>query len=222
MFSTILFDLDGTLVDLCEIHRAAFRRALEDYSDAPRPRYSGADSEAWFLPAPGADPIFESDLEALPTKEKLRKLGVVGPLALQVAAAKQLHTTSEENLKAIRPNPQLVSMLRGLRARVPLGCVTNSVSASAHAFLDRAGLLPYMDVAVSNEDAPRPKPAPDLYLAALDRLGLSENPGGVLVLEDHPKGIAAAEAAGCVVLPATHDSIHLLGPLLHRILDAKR
>lgn len=224
--SAILFDLDGTLVDLCGVHRSAFRRALADSPDAPRPRWSPTERGYWFIRGPGEDPVFESELEALPTKEKLRKLGVVGELAAQVSEAKQRYTVSEENLNRVEPNPELVAMLcrlqtlRPARDRVRLGCVTNSVRQTAQVFLDRAGLLPYMDTVVTNEDCKAPKPAPDPYLAALDRLGLSKAPERVLVLEDHPKGMASAQAAGCYVIPTTCETITYLGPFLSRVLSA--
>jgi HAD superfamily hydrolase (TIGR01509 family) len=50
-------------------------------------------------------------------------------------------------------------------------------------------------------DAPRVKPAPDLYLAALDGLALS--PAESVALEDSPNGVAAAKAAGlfCAAVP---------------------
>jgi beta-phosphoglucomutase-like phosphatase (HAD superfamily) len=44
----------------------------------------------------------------------------------------------------------------------------------------------------------RSKPDPEAYLRAAALLG--ENPAGCVVLEDSPRGIAAAEAAGCPVI----------------------
>ena len=50
----------------------------------------------------------------------------------------------------------------------------------------------------SFEDVRRPKPAPDIYLAAAAACGV--RPARCLVVEDSDPGIAAAEAAGCQVL----------------------
>jgi beta-phosphoglucomutase-like phosphatase (HAD superfamily) len=54
---------------------------------------------------------------------------------------------------------------------------------------------------VSTADLLPPKPAPDVYLAALDRLGIG--PDEAVALEDSPNGVAAAKAAGlrCVAVP---------------------
>ena len=45
---------------------------------------------------------------------------------------------------------------------------------------------------------PRPKPAPDIYLLAADRLGAL--PGECIVIEDSPAGATAARAAGMRVI----------------------
>jgi beta-phosphoglucomutase-like phosphatase (HAD superfamily) len=217
MLKALLFDLDGTLVDLCEVHRAAFRQALADFPEAPHPRYSGADAEAWFLPAPGAEAVLESDLEALPTKEKLRKLGVTGDLASRVAAAKQEHTL--KGIAELKPNPDIVRMferLRGFYPSVRMACVTNSVRPTAEGALKQAGLLTFMDTIVSNEDSAFPKPFPDLYEVTLARLGVSAKEA--LVLEDHPRGLDAGVAAGCTVLPADFRTLPYLEGLLARLL----
>ena len=51
-----------------------------------------------------------------------------------------------------------------------------------------------------DDDRP-PKPAPDVYLAACDALGVA--PGRALAIEDSAHGVAAAKAAGlrCVAVP---------------------
>jgi mannitol-1-/sugar-/sorbitol-6-/2-deoxyglucose-6-phosphatase len=58
-----------------------------------------------------------------------------------------------------------------------------------------------IDVRCSALDQPRGKPAPDVYLAAARRLGLS--PARCLAVEDSPAGVVAAKAAGmtCVAVP---------------------
>jgi len=65
----------------------------------------------------------------------------------------------------------------------------------------RLGLFERFDAVKCGEDAPRCKPAPDLYLAAAGALGVA--PGEAVALEDSPNGVAAAKAAGlyCVAVP---------------------
>jgi HAD superfamily hydrolase (TIGR01509 family) len=56
-------------------------------------------------------------------------------------------------------------------------------------------------IVAANGDRSRAKPNPDLYLEALDRLGLRA--GEAIAFEDSPNGLRAAKAAGlyCVAVP---------------------
>jgi HAD superfamily hydrolase (TIGR01509 family) len=56
----------------------------------------------------------------------------------------------------------------------------------------------FFDVTVCGDEVERPKPHPDPYLKATRALGVE--PAASVVVEDSPLGIAAAEAAGCVVV----------------------
>jgi len=67
--------------------------------------------------------------------------------------------------------------------------------------LERLGIEAHWDVVRCREDVARTKPAPDLYLAAVDALGVA--PREAVAFEDSTNGIAAAKAAGllCVAVP---------------------
>ena len=68
--------------------------------------------------------------------------------------------------------------------------------------LTRLELLDRFQTIQTWAEGTRPKPAPDLYLAALEALGLT--PEEAIALEDSPNGLAAAKAAGlfCVAVPS--------------------
>lgn len=68
-------------------------------------------------------------------------------------------------------------------------------------YLKKLDLLSYFEVIVTSEDVDKIKPAPDLYLKALDALGVQ--PDEAIVFEDSLNGLQAALAAGikCVVVP---------------------
>jgi beta-phosphoglucomutase-like phosphatase (HAD superfamily) len=61
-------------------------------------------------------------------------------------------------------------------------------------------LGPVLSAIASGEEVPRPKPAPDVYLLAVERLGAGR--AGVVAIEDSASGVAAASAAGlrCVAV----------------------
>ena len=83
-----------------------------------------------------------------------------------------------------------------------LGIASTSAEASVHAILDYAvgpERAARFDVFLAGDCVPKKKPAPDIYLLALEKLGL--DPAGVLVVEDSSNGLEAARAAGvrCLV-----------------------
>jgi HAD superfamily hydrolase (TIGR01509 family) len=87
-----------------------------------------------------------------------------------------------------------------------LGLKTAVVSSSDDAWIERhLGRLGHFEgldtIVAANGDTQRAKPRPDLYLEALDRLGLTPAEG--IAFEDSPNGVTAAKAAGlmCVAVP---------------------
>jgi HAD superfamily hydrolase (TIGR01509 family) len=64
--------------------------------------------------------------------------------------------------------------------------------------MQKAALLPYLDLIVSNEDVKKAKPDPEMYLTAQKKIGFSCDE--CIVVEDNPNGIAAGKASGAKVL----------------------
>jgi HAD superfamily hydrolase (TIGR01509 family) len=98
--------------------------------------------------------------------------------------------------------PGVPDVPRELRRRGYLLAVASSSDyGSIRTTLDHVGFTEAMDVVVSGATMPRGKPAPDVFLDAAIRLGVT--PDGCLVVEDAPAGLAAARAAGmpCVIVP---------------------
>ena len=80
------------------------------------------------------------------------------------------------------------------RTGMPAVVASSSPKATVVRELYEAGLLPYFEEVFGGEDAPRSKPAPDLFLNAAKAMGA--DPASCLVLEDSHNGIRAAHAAG--------------------------
>jgi 16S rRNA pseudouridine516 synthase len=90
--------------------------------------------------------------------------------------------------------PHVKEVLEELRQmKLHLAVATSSVGASARPFLDRHQLTGFFEVIVTGEEVERGKPAPDIYLRAVDKLGISAD--ACLVVEDALAGVAAAKAA---------------------------
>ncbi len=184
LYNSILFDLDGVLIDATEWHFAALNRALVLFGYQIS-RYEHL-----------------AEYNGLPTRTKLDMLSVEKglPKVLHglISRLKQTYTR-EEILRHCWPSFDKEYMLSRLkREGYRLAVCTNAVSESAELMLERAGLRQYLDFVISNEDVSRPKPDPEIYLAALDRLGIS--PREAVIIEDAPHGIEAARLSGANVL----------------------
>jgi HAD superfamily hydrolase (TIGR01509 family) len=84
---------------------------------------------------------------------------------------------------------------------LPMAVASSSSAEWVIGHLERFRLRHYFKSVVTSEDVQHVKPEPDLYLLALQNLGLSNV--SVLAFEDSPNGIKAAKAAGlhCLAVP---------------------
>ncbi len=95
--------------------------------------------------------------------------------------------------------PGIHELLQLLAAHgVPCGVATSTQRPLAPKKLEAAGLLPYFRAVTAGNDVAHPKPAPDIYLLAAERL--QADPARCLALEDSPAGVTAALAAGLTVI----------------------
>ena len=87
------------------------------------------------------------------------------------------------------------------RLRLGLAVASSSSRAWVLGHLERLHLHAEWDAVRTRDDVARTKPAPDLYLAAVEALGVV--PGEAVAFEDSANGITAAKAAGlrCVAVP---------------------
>ena len=98
--------------------------------------------------------------------------------------------------------PGVVERVREARAAgLGTAVASSSLSSWVEGWLARHGIRDLFDVVCTREQVEHVKPAPDLFLLAAARLGVS--PEQCLVFEDSPNGIRAARAAGmrCVAIP---------------------
>jgi beta-phosphoglucomutase-like phosphatase (HAD superfamily) len=85
------------------------------------------------------------------------------------------------------------------RIDLPKACASNSDTAHVRAILQRNGLTRFFDERLYCADqVSRPKPAPDVYLAAAQGFGVA--PARCVVIEDSTTGVTAAVSAGMQVI----------------------
>ena len=75
-----------------------------------------------------------------------------------------------------------------------MGIVTASHREHFDIIHERSGILEHVEFAVVREDYPKGKPHPDGYLARIEKAAVSAE--NCIAVEDSPRGIAAAQAAG--------------------------
>src|SRR3546814_16458838 len=75
---------------------------------------------------------------------------------------------------------------------------SNSVRSTVDTMARLALIDQYFEFTLSNEDVAKPKPDPEIYATAIDRIGTT--PARTLIVEDNHHGIAAAEAVGAHVM----------------------
>jgi beta-phosphoglucomutase len=184
MIKAVLFDMDGVLIEAKEWHYEALNKALRVFGyEISRHAHL-------------------TTYDGLPTKTKLNMLSVEQalPEALHpfINELKQLYTM-EMVYTLCKPRFHHEFALASLNASgYQLACCSNSIRPTIEAMLGKANLIGYLEFFMSAQDVAQPKPAPDMYLEAMARLGL--HPEEVLILEDNENGIKAAKDSGAHVL----------------------
>tara|TARA_Y100000296_G_C5140876_1_gene240917 strand:- start:45 stop:680 length:636 start_codon:yes stop_codon:yes gene_type:complete len=180
----VLFDMDGVLIDARDWHYEALNRAL-DLFGYKISRY---------------DHLVTYD--GLPTKVKLKMLtkerGLPEGLHSFINNLKQDYTMEivYSHCKPVYHIEYALSVLS--KSGIRLACCSNAVRSSVVSMMDRSNLSPYLDFILSNQDVTAPKPSPDIYNLAIQKMGFS--PSECVVVEDNVNGITAAREAGAHVL----------------------
>jgi HAD superfamily hydrolase (TIGR01509 family) len=174
----VIFDCDGTLVDSEPLARVAWERALA-------PHGYEIDDEEYAklvgLPYLRVHGFFAGRIPGLP-----------GPEEFWTGYSGTLFTLIDEQLV---PFPDAIETVHALlERRIPVAVASSSPRARLDRTLRRAGLADAFPVTVAGDEVARGKPAPDMFLAAAERLGVK--PASCAVIEDSAPGVAAARAAG--------------------------
>jgi HAD superfamily hydrolase (TIGR01509 family) len=183
MIKSVLFDMDGVLIDAREWHYLALNQALEFFGfEITREEH-------------------DSIYNGLSTKQKLNllteKSGLPKALHSIIENTKQDRTLRIAAEKCYPNLNHLILLSRIKKLNIKIGLVSNSIRNTCVTFSTYSQILPYLDVIVSNEDVERPKPSPEGYMKACEIL--KSRGEETLVVEDGEYGIAAAKSAGCLV-----------------------
>jgi HAD superfamily hydrolase (TIGR01509 family) len=183
----LLFDFDGLLVDTETPSRLVWEELYREHGhELPQDQWATLVGTigAPFDPFGHLEELVGEalDEEALTTRRQARELELI-------------------DLEDLRPGVEEY-FAEAERLGLKTAVVSSSDDDWIERHLGRLGHLEGLDTIVAaNGDTQRAKPRPDLYLDALDRLGLTPEEG--IAFEDSPNGVTAAKAAGlaCVAVP---------------------
>jgi HAD superfamily hydrolase (TIGR01509 family) len=199
MLRALIFDVDGTLAETEELHRRAFNDTF------------AAQGLGWTWD----QPTYRELLRVTGGKERIAHyltdhLG----LAADHHDIPDLHRAKTDRFTELMSGGEITlrpGILRlieaGRNAGLKLAIATTTsrpnIDALIRATMGQSADQVF-DAIAAGDEVDAKKPAPDVYLLALDRLGVAA-PEAV-ALEDSLNGLASARAAGlaCIVSPATY------------------
>lgn len=211
----LIFDVDGVLVD--SPHEQAWREALRELMEHT---WHDLRANTTWSPARFTTELYQREISGKPRLDGARSALAAfavpdpdGTLAAEYAACKQELVVRLIDAGEFVAFPDAVNFVRAVtQAGFPIAAASSS--KNARRLLERVEVAPgatladAFDVDVSGRDFARGKPHPDMFLAAADELGVA--PHDVVVVEDAPAGVRAAEAGGMRALGVARADDHAL------------
>ena len=180
MADAIIFDIDGTLLDSVDQHARAWQDAFRQFGhEIPFEQIRSQIGK-------GGDQL----LPVFLSKEELKKCG------------KQLEEFrgrlfKEKYLPTVRPFPGVRELFRKIKSNDQAIALASSAKGDELKDFERiANIEDLVEVETSSADAKRSKPHPDIFEAALARLGGRIPSEKVIVVGDSPHDAEAARKAG--------------------------
>lgn len=176
MINTVLFDLDGTIIDTNELIISSFLDVLCRHFP------NEIHTRERIIPHMGA--TLESQLRTFSGREDVTEL------------IKDYRTyNNAHHDEMVTEFPHVLEVIDTLHSQgITLGVVTTKIQATAMRSLETLGLLKYMATIVTVEDVEHPKPHPEPVLTAVQRL--HADPSRTIMVGDSAADIQSANAAG--------------------------
>jgi len=185
MIKTIIFDLDGVLVEAKKLHYDCLNDALREED----PKFIIEWNEHLSL------------YDGLKTNQKLDLLhnnkGLPKESFSRVWDKKQKLTL--ESLQNLSPSHQLIDCMKKLsNDGFKIVCCSNSIRKTILTVLSKLNIIQYFDLILSNEDVKNSKPHPEIYWKGISMMECL--PEETLIVEDSPYGLLAASRSNSNIL----------------------
>ena len=181
MIEAVVFDLDGVVVDTEQVWDDVREQLVRERGGS---WHEGAQAAMMGMSSPEWSRYMHDELGLAEPAEEIND-----------EVVRRMLARYREELPLIDGAAAAVARLA---AGFPLGVASSSNRPLIEAVLERAGIAELFTAVVSSEEVPRGKPAPDVYLEAARRLGVSAR--RCAAIEDSSNGIRSAYAAGMRVL----------------------
>ncbi|MFN4003711.1 MAG: HAD family hydrolase [Hylemonella sp.] len=176
----VIFDMDGVLIEAKDWHYEALNKALGLF---------GMEISRY-------DHMVTYD--GLPTKKKLEMLSIERGLPVElhdfINDMKQQYTLEIVHAQCKPRFYHEYALSRLKQEGYKLAVASNSIRKTVQIMMEQSALIGYLDFYLSNQDVTNGKPDPEIYIKAIQKLGLL--PQECLIVEDNEKGIQAAKASG--------------------------
>jgi pyrophosphatase PpaX len=175
MIDTILFDLDGTLLDTNELIIQSFHHAMKAHKLAPVLRED--------IIGQMGKPLYEQ----IALFSKLTEVDRI------VGSYREFNLSKHDEMVFIFPHVK--ETLAALHEQgIKLGVVTSKVRLTVSRGLELFDLMPYLSAVVTSDDVSQPKPHPESVLLALSRLDAKAD--NAIMVGDSQYDLLAAHGAG--------------------------
>ena len=184
MFDVVLFELEGVLAETRALRCEALVRSLADDGVV-------ISSEEYSAVCAGF-PVRQGALTALAVRSLSRD-----DTAIDLITHRAERYFAERAGQGLSLAPGVREFIEGAQGQARLGIVTRASRREVDLLLAMAALEAAFDVIITADDVTSPKPAPEAYERAIERLtrrGFAVRPASALALEDGPLGIMAAHA----------------------------
>lgn len=175
----VFFDFDGILVDTeWAIYQVWLRFFQSHGKDLPLSLYTrciGSDFQTW-SPKDYLEELTQLEFDWKKWDEE-----------------RQIEIKNDLENEGLMPG--IYDLLNAIKDQhIPMAVVSSSSRSWVDSWLEKLKVRPFFTEVICRGDAPKIKPAPDLYLKAAEKI--SVKPESCLVIEDSANGLLAANRAG--------------------------